>query len=95
MVYPVPARPSRPELRERFDVPSDAKRIPVGTQSLARPTAQAKASHSLQTPHVVLAVCLNLSTPHAGVGDVEEAFFKPSTRHHERAMLKIMSSEPQ
>ena len=41
----------------------------------------------------ILAVCLNLGNN--GQGDktkMEEAFFDPTTRHHERAMRKIMSN---
>jgi len=42
--------------------------------------------------HTVLAICLNLGTPQGIRTKTEEAFFDPSTRHHERSMRKIMNN---
>lgn len=42
--------------------------------------------------HAVLAICLNLGTPQGLRTKTEEAFFDPSTRHHERSMRKIMAN---
>jgi hypothetical protein len=47
---------------------------------------------SLRLTHAVLAICLNLGTPQGIRTKTEEAFFDPSTRHHERSMRKIMSN---
>ncbi|KAJ9124046.1 hypothetical protein QFC22_000839 [Naganishia vaughanmartiniae] len=40
----------------------------------------------------VLAVCLNLGNAQSNKAKTEEGFFDPATRHHERAMRKIMAN---
>jgi len=48
-------------------------------------------SMPLRLTHAVLAICLNLGTPQGIRTKTEEAFFDPSTRHHERSMRAIMN----
>lgn len=46
----------------------------------------------LELTQAVLAVCLNLGNAQSNKAKTEEGFFDPATRHHERAMRKIMSN---
>ena len=48
-------------------------------------------SMPLHLTHAVLAIALNLGTPQGIRTKTEEAFFDPSTRHHERSMRAIMN----
>lgn len=80
-------------LQDRFDTPSHRDSQRHEADRNARQPPKHVATRTMQTTHVVLAVCLNLSTPQLGGGNVEEAFFNPASRHHERAMYKVMSSE--